>query len=159
MPRVNKPAGPACVRTDTYGAQSSPASRMEIGIDFCLSVAVNLMVQAFFLRSFTLGRGVSFSAVFLTCAPVRRYLVRRGFNRFVLASHGQTRGMSFLEVLTDTVLAVVVAFGLVALCYPSDPTPKVTALIVTSYLLTMVRRFALRRFFEWLYCTKAIPEA
>ena len=142
MPRVNKPAGPACVRTDTDGAQSSPAARMEIGSDFCLSIAINLTVQALFFRSFTLGRGLSFSAVLLTCVLVRRYLVRRGFNRLVLASHGQTRGMSFLEVLTDTVLAVVVALGLVALWYPSEPTPKITALLLTSYLLTMGRRFA-----------------
>ena len=141
-------------------AQSPRASRMEIGIDFCLSVATNLMVQALFFRSFTLGRGVSFSAVFLTCALGRRSLGRRGFNRLVLASHGQTRGMSFLEVLTDTVLAVVVVFGLVALWYPAEPTPKVTALLGTSYLLTMVRRFALRRFFEWLYDNRlACPAA
>jgi hypothetical protein len=138
-------------------AQSTTHSRWEVGLDFCLSVLINLGVQAVFVHTFTLSRGLSFTGTFMTLAMVRRYLMRRGFNRFVPPNAGQSRGMSLLEAGTDTVLAVVMAFGMVALWYPSEPLPRVSALIVVFYCATMLRRYLLRRFFEWL--ERSVPSA
>ena len=111
---------------------------------------MNLGIQALTLRSFTMARGLSFSAVFLTLALLRRYGVRRSFNRMVASAAGQSRAMSLVESVTDTALAMALAFALVKLWYPSEPLARVTGLIVASYALAFARRFALRRFFEWL---------
>jgi hypothetical protein len=132
-------------------AQSRRHSQWEIGLDFCLSMGINLGVQAVFLPTFTLRRGLSFTGTFLLLALGRRYLVRRGFNRLVRPGVGQTRGMSLLEAGTDTVLAVAMAFGMAALWYPREPLPRVSVLIGLFYGLTMLRRYLLRRFFEWLH--------
>jgi hypothetical protein len=131
-------------------AQSLKHSQWEVGLDFCLSILINLGIQALFIRSFTMTRGVSFSTVFLVLALMRRYGVRRSFNRIVKSGAGQSRKMSLVEATTDTVLAVVMAFGMVRLWYPNEALPRVSGLILASYLLTLARRFAMRRLFEWL---------
>jgi len=131
-------------------AQSARHSRLEIGLDFCISIAINLGLQALFLRSFTLSRGLGFTGVFLVLALVRRYLVRRGFNRLVRPGRGQSRSMSLVETGTDTVLAMLMAIGLAVLWYPAEPLPKLSGVILVSYALTLVRRYVMRRLFEWL---------
>jgi hypothetical protein len=129
--------------------QSQKLSRWEVGIDFVFSIAINLGTQAIFLHSFTLQKGVGFTAVFLTLALLRRYLVRRGFNLLVAPGMGQSRQMSLVEATTDTVLAVAMAFGLVLLWYPGEPMPRISGLILASYVLTLARRYVIRRIFEW----------
>ena len=130
--------------------QSASHSRWEVGLDFAASIAINIGTQAFTLRTFTMARGLSFSVVFLTLALLRRYVVRRSFNRLVTSEAGQSRTMSLVESVADTALAVAMAFVLVQLWYPDEPLLRVTGLIIASYVLTFARRFALRRFFEWL---------
>jgi hypothetical protein len=139
-------------------AQSLKHSRWEVGLDFCISILINLGMQALFIRSFTMTRGLSFSTVFLVLALMRRYWIRRSFNSIVKSGSGQSRTMSFVEAATDTVLAVVMAFAMLLLWYPNEALPRVSGLIFTSYLLTMVRRYALRRLFEWLPRRQQQPE-
>jgi hypothetical protein len=73
--------------------------------------------------------------------------MRRGFNRLVPPGRRQSRRMSLLEVISDTLLAIVVAFGLLMLWYPAEPVPRLVGLAVSAYLLTPLLRFVLRRFF------------
>jgi hypothetical protein len=120
-----------------------------VGIDFTFSIAINLGTQAIFFRSFTLQEGVGFSAVFLTLALLRRYLVRRGFNLLVSPETGQSRQMSLVEATTDTALGMAMAFGLVLLWYSGEPLPRISGLILVSYVLTLARRYVMRRIFEW----------
>jgi hypothetical protein len=120
-----------------------------VGIDFTFSIAINLGTQAIFFRSFTLQKGVGFSAVFLTLALLRRYLVRRGFNLLVSTGTGQSRQMSLVEATTDTALGMAMAFGLVLLWYSGEPLPRISGLILVSYVLTLARRYVMRRIFEW----------
>lgn len=129
--------------------QSQRLSRWEVGVDFVFSIVINLGTQAIFLRSFTLQKGVGFTVVFLTLALLRRYLVRRGFNLLVAPDTGQSRQMSLVEATTDTVIGVAMAFALVLLWYPGEPLPRISGLIVASYILTLLRRYAMRRIFEW----------
>ena len=79
---------------------------------------------------------------------VRRYLVRRSFNRFTHPEQGQSQGMSLLETTTDTVLAIAMALILLQLWYPGEPLPRLSALVMAMYLLALVRRYGVRRFFE-----------
>ena len=130
--------------------QSASHSRWEVGVDFCISIAINIGIQALTLNSFTVVRGLSFTAVFLVLALCRRYIVRRSFNRMVMSEAGQSRAMSLLESTTDTLLAVAIAFALTLFWYPGEPLARITGLIAASYALAFARRFALRRFFEWL---------
>jgi hypothetical protein len=130
-------------------AQSLALSRYEIGLDFCLTLVVNYGSQAIFLRAFTATRALTFTGVFLALAMGRRYLLRRYFNRFVHPMQGQSRGMSLLETSTDTVLAIVMAWIMLRLWYPEEPLPRVSALVAVLYLLTLMRRYAVRRLFEW----------
>jgi hypothetical protein len=131
-------------------AQTARLSKWEVGVDLSLGTAVNVGIQALLLRTFTLTQGFSFAMVFLGLAYLRRYWVRRGFNRLVRPGAGQSRRMSLLEVVTDTIIAIAVAFGLLALWYPAEPLPRVSSLVLISYILTPVGRFLLRRFFEVL---------
>ena len=130
--------------------QTVRLSKWEVGVDLSLGTAVNVGIQALLLRTFTLPHGLSFAIVFLGLAYFRRYWVRRGFNRLVRPGAGQSRRMSLLEVVTDTVIAIAVAFGLLALWYPAEPLPRVSSLVLISYVLTPLGRFVLRRFFEVL---------
>jgi len=130
--------------------QTARLSKWEVGFDLSLGTAVNVGIQAWLLRTFTLPQGLSFAMIFLGLAYLRRYWVRRGFNRLVRPGTGQSRRMSLLEVVTDTLIAIVVAFGLVALWYPAEPLPRVSGLVLISYVLTPLGRFLLRRFFEVL---------
>ena len=131
-------------------AQNRWLSRWEVGSDVCLSLLINLGVQAAFLPAFTLRRGLGFTGTFVLLMLVRRYGVRRGFDKLVRPDEGQSRWMSLLEAGTDTVLAVAMAFGMVAWWYPGEPLPRVSAIIVVFYGATMLRRYLLRRSFEWL---------
>jgi hypothetical protein len=96
-----------------------------------------------------LQKGLGFTTVFLTLALLRRYLVRRGFNGLVAAGTSQSRKMSLVEATTDTVIGVAMALGLVLLWYPGEPMPRISGLILSSYVLTLARRYVMRRLFEW----------
>lgn len=130
--------------------QTARLSKWEVGVDLSLGTAVNVGIQALLLRTFTPNRGFSFAMVFLGLAYLRRYWVRRGFNRLVRPGAGQSRRMSLLEVVTDTLIAIAIAFGLLTLWYPDESLPRVSSLVLISYILTPLGRFLLRRCFEVL---------
>ena len=46
--------------------------------------------------------------------------------------------------------ALLMAFGFLVLWYPAEPLPRVSGLVLISYVLTPLGRFLLRRFFEVL---------
>lgn len=137
-------------QTSSTMVQSSRLSRYEIGLDFCLMIVVNYVSQAVFLSAFTATRALTFTGVFLAFATARRYLVRRYFNRFTHPAKGQSQGMSLLETTTDTVLAIAMALIMLQIWYPSEPLPRVSALVAAIYMLTLVRRYVVRRLFEWI---------
>jgi hypothetical protein len=128
-------------------AQTLRHSGWELGVDFGLGATFNLGMQAVFLRSFSLQRGLGYTSVFLLLALVRRYVMRRGFNRLVQPGRRQSRRMSLLEVLTDTLVAIVITFALMTLWYPTEPLLRIGGLVVSAYLMTPLLRFVLRRFF------------
>ena len=140
-------------------AQLARHSIWEVGIDFGLGAALNLGIQALFLRTFTLSRGLGYTGAFLLLALVRRYSVRRGFNWLLRQGQKQSWRMSLLEALTDTSGAIVIALGLLALWYPHEPLPQIGSFIGASYILTPLGRFSLRRFFEWFSNTASEQQA
>ena len=58
--------------------------------------------------------------------------------------------MSLLETTTDTVLAIAMSLIMPQLWYPDERLPRVSALVVALYGLTLSRRYVMRRIFEWL---------
>jgi hypothetical protein len=131
-------------------SQSPHQSRWEVGIDFVLGVILNLAIQVVFLRTFTWPRGLGFTGALFLLAVVRRYGMRRGFNRLVRLGQAQSWRMSLLEAVTDTVCAIVIAFGLLVSWYPTEALSRVSGFVGTAYFLTPLWRFILRRGFEGL---------
>ena len=130
--------------------QTRRQSRLEVSIDFSLSMLVNLGVQMLFYgRLATWGRSSAFAALVLGLALPRRYITRRSFNRLVPPGGRQSRWHSWLEVGVDTVAGIVVAFLLQWLFYgPAATWGKAGGLTICLYAITMVRRYLLRRIFE-----------
>ena len=130
--------------------QTHRQSRLEVSIDFGLSLLVNLGVQILFYgRLATLSRSSAFAVLVLGLALPRRYVTRRGFNRLVPPGGQQSRWHSWLEVGVDTVIGIVVAFLLQWLFYgPAATWGKAGGLTICLYAITMVRRYILRRISE-----------
>jgi hypothetical protein len=81
----------------------------------------------------------------------RRYVTRRGFNAMVTAATGQSHWQSWLEVGTDTLLALATSMILQVLWYgPAVTWARAGGLTVGIYILTLGRRYVLRRLFEWI---------
>jgi TRAP-type C4-dicarboxylate transport system permease large subunit len=130
--------------------QTSRQSRLEVGADFGVSFLVNLVAQLLFYGALaTAGRSLLFAALVLGLAVPRRYAIRRLFNAFVVPGARQSRWQSWLEVCSDTVVAIVIAILLQRLCYGAAATlTKAGGVTVMLYSITLVRRYALRRVFE-----------
>ena len=128
--------------------QTTRASKWEVGLDMSLGTTVNVGFQALFLRTFTFRHGVSFAVIFVLLAILRRYWVRRGFNRLVQSEETQPLWMSLIEVVTDTIIAIAVAFGLLLLWYPAESLTRISSLVGVSYVSTPLGRLILRRLFE-----------
>ena len=98
--------------------QTCRQSRVEVGADLGVSLVVNLVAQVLFYGALaTAGRSLTFAALVLGLAVPRRYAIRRLFNTFVAPGTRQSRWQSWLEVLTDTAVALVIAIVLQRLCY------------------------------------------
>lgn len=139
-------------------SQPHRQSLWEVGVDFGLGATANLGIQAVLLKTFTLSRGIGFSAVFLLLALARRYSIRRGFNRLLRPGQRQPWRLSLLETCTDTACAMAISLALLPLWYPSEPLPRLHGFIGMSYLLTPLSRFILRRCFELPHLnTTSIP--
>ena len=140
--------------------QTSRQSGLEVGADFGVSLLINLVTQLLFYGALaTAGRSLAFAALVLGLAVPRRYAIRRLFNTLVTSGARQSRGQSWLEVGVDTVLAIVVAIVLQRLFYGGAATwEKAGGVTVILYVITMGRRYALRRVFEsWQARREALP--
>ena len=133
--------------------QTCRQSRLEVGADFGVSLLVNLVAQVLFYGTLaTAGRSLTFAALVLGLAVPRRYAIRRLFNAFVAPGARQSRWQSWLEVCSDTVVALVMAIILQRLCYGAAATLTTAGgVTVVLYALTLGRRYALRRIFETWY--------
>ena len=130
--------------------QTCHRSRLEVGADFGVSLVVNLVAQLFFYGALaTAGRSLTFAALVLGLAVPRRYALRRLFNALVAPGARQSRWQSWLEVCSDTVVAIIMAIILQRLCYGAAATlTKAGGVTVVLYAITIGRRYALRRVFE-----------
>jgi len=130
--------------------QTRRQSRLEVGADFGVSLLVNLVAQMLFYGALaTAGRSLTFAALVLGLAVPRRYAIRRLFNTLVAPGARQSRWQSWLEVCSDTAVAIVIAIILQRLCYGAVATlMKAGGVTVALYAITMSRRYALRRVFE-----------
>src|SRR5262245_6784128 len=130
--------------------QTCRQSRVEVGADFGVSLVVNLVTQGLFYGALaTAGRSLTLAGLVLGLAVPRRYTMRRQFNAFVAPGARQARWQSWVEVCSDTVLAVGMALLLQRLCYGAAATwTKAGGVTVALYAITLGRRYALRRIFE-----------
>jgi len=130
--------------------QTCRQSRLEVGADFGVSLVVSLVTQMLFYGALaTAKRSLAFAALVLALAVPRRYAIRRLFNAFVATGTRQSRWRSLLEVGVDTAIAIVMAIVLQRLCYGTAATlTKAGGVTVALYIITMGRRYALRRVFE-----------
>jgi hypothetical protein len=130
--------------------QTCRQSRLEVGADFGVSLVVNLVTQVLFYGALaTAGRSLTFAALVLGLAVPRRYIIRRLFNAAVAPGTRQSCWQSWLEVLTDTAVALVLAIVLQRLCYGAAATvTKAGGVTLALYAITLGRRYALRRVFE-----------
>ena len=129
--------------------QSQWHTHVEVGVDMCLSLLVNLGVQVLFYGALaTASRSLPLAALVIGLAYPRRFATRRLFHR--LRPDGpQPHWQSWLEVVVDTLLAFGVALGLQWMFYGEAATwGKAGGLTGGLYLLTMCRRYLLRRLFE-----------
>ena len=130
--------------------QTGRQSRLEIGADLGLSLVVNLVAQGLFYGALaTAGRSLTFAAMVLGLAVPRRYVLRRLFNTAVAPGTRQSRWHSWLEVLTDTAVALVLTVVLQRLWYGAAATVTTAGGVTLAlYALTLGRRYALRRVFD-----------
>ena len=130
--------------------QTCRQSRLEVGTDFGVALVVNLVTQGLFYGALaTAGRSLTLAALVLGLAMPRRYAIRRLFNALVASGTRQSRWHSWLEVCSDTVVAIIMAIVLQRLCYGAAATlTKAGGLTVVLYSITLGRRYALRRVFE-----------
>ena len=132
--------------------QTRAQSSLEAFVDFVCSIVVNVLGQrALYGAAATAGRITYFSSVFLAAVFVRRFLTRRAFEALTPAGTRQSRLQSALEVSSDTVLGFGIAIGLQMLIYKEDATLwHASGLTLGLYMLTIIRRYILRRFFDAL---------
>src|SRR5215471_7586829 len=130
--------------------QTYRQSRVEVGADFGVSLVINLVAQGLFYGALaTAGRSLTLAALVLGLAVPRRYAIRRLFNALVAPGTRQSRWQSWVEVCSDTAVAIVMAIVLQRLCYGAAATlTKAGGVTVALYAITMGRRYALRRVFE-----------
>jgi TRAP-type C4-dicarboxylate transport system permease large subunit len=130
--------------------QTCRQSRLEVGADFGVSLMVNLVAQLLFYGALaTAGRSLTLAALVLGLAVPRRYAIRRLFNALVAPGARQSRWQSWLEICSDTIVALVMAIILQRLCYGAAATlTKAGGVTVVLYSITLGRRYALRRVFE-----------
>jgi TRAP-type C4-dicarboxylate transport system permease large subunit len=97
----------------------------------------------------TAEHSVTLAVLILGLAIPRRYATRYLFSTRQKTGTQQTHWQSWCEVGVDTVLAIAMAFILQWLIYGAEATwAKAGGLTVVLYLVTMGRRYVLRRFFE-----------
>src|SRR5262252_11121869 len=139
--------------------QTYRQSWVEVRADFGVSLVINLVAQGLFYEALaTAGRSLTLAALVLGLAVPRRYAIRRLFNALVAPGTRQSRWQSWVEVCSDTAVAIVMAIVLQRLCYGAAATlTKAGGVTVALYAITMGRRYALRRIFEAWNARQAGP--
>ena len=129
--------------------QTRAQSFLEVSVDHVISILINVGGQlVFYPGQATMARVTFFSGVFLPLAFGRRWCIRRLFERWIPRDHQQPRWLSALEAVSDTVLGFGMAVGLQLLIYREVATLlRASSLTVGLYLLTMLRRYVIRRLF------------
>jgi hypothetical protein len=129
--------------------QTRVQSLLEVALDHVVSILINVGGQlVFYPAQATLARVTFFSGVFLPLAFGRRWCIRRLFEGWTPRGRSQPRWLSALEVISDTVLAFGMAVVLQLLIYSESATIlRASGLTVGLYLLTMLRRYMIRRLF------------
>lgn len=139
--------------------QTQRYSWLEVGVDFVFMLVFNIGGQMLvYGRLATTGRAITFAAASLLLSVSRRYLLRRWFNALLRIGEGQSRTFSLLEALTDTLLALGMSIVLQWLWYgPAATWAAVTGLTLGIYVLTLGRRYLLRRIFEYVAQPQSVP--
>jgi hypothetical protein len=129
--------------------QTRAQSLLEVSIDYVVSILVNIVGQLiFYPAQATMARVTFFSGIFLPLAFGRRWCIRRLFEGWTPWDHQQPRWLSALEAGSDTVLGFGMAVVLQLLIYSEVATIlRASSLTVGLYLLTMLRRYVIRRLF------------
>jgi len=132
--------------------QTRAQSTLEVFTDFVFSILVNVGGQLLLYgTAATITRVTFFSSIFLILVFARRFATRRFFEALTSPGTRQSRYHSALEALSDTVLGFVIAVILQLLIYREAATLlRASFLTLGLYVLTMVRRYLLRRIFAAL---------
>jgi hypothetical protein len=130
--------------------QTWQESTLEISLDFTISIVVNLVGQRLIYGALASALAMTtFTIVFLPLVYFRRLGTRLLFAAMVPMGQAQSRWHSVLEVVCDTLLALLIAYGLQVIWYGAAATvTRAGGLTVALYTLTMLRRYVLRRLFE-----------
>src|SRR5262245_38267959 len=95
-----------------------------------------------------MARVTFFSGIFLPLTFGRRWCIRRLFEGWTPRGRQQPRWGSALEAVSDTVLGFGMAVVLQLLIYSKVATIlRASSLTIGLYLLTMLRRYVIRRLF------------
>lgn len=126
------------------------AATLEVSLDFLVSILVNLGGQRLIYGTLASAEVMTtFTAVFLPLAYLRRFGTRLLFSALIPAGQVQPWWQAALEVTGDTLLALLMAYGLQVLWYGTAATlDRAGSLTVALYTLTLLRRYVLRRIFE-----------
>jgi hypothetical protein len=129
--------------------QTHRQSVLEVSIDYVFSVLVNIGGQMLvYGQHATAGRVLFLALPILLSAYPRRFATRRLFNALLSGGVQQPRWHSVLEVVSDTVLGLLIAIALQVLIYRSAATMvRAGGLTALIYAVTLLRRYILRRVF------------
>jgi hypothetical protein len=127
-------------------------STLEVSLDFTIAIVVNLGGQRLIYGALASTEVIAtFTSVFLPLAYLRRLGTRLFFQRLSTRWTSQPRWLSALEVVSDTLLALGMAYGLQVYWYGAAATLKrAGGLTVGLYAFTMLRRYVFRRIFASL---------
>jgi hypothetical protein len=127
-------------------------STLEISLDFTISIVVNLGGQRLMYGTLASAEvAATFTSVFLPLAYLRRLGTRLFFQWLGTQWTSQPRWLSALEVVSDTLLALGMAYGLQVYWYGTAATlERAGSFTVALYAFTMLRRYVFRRIFASL---------
>jgi hypothetical protein len=129
--------------------QTHRQSVLEVSIDYVFSLLINIGGQMLvYGKHATAGRIMFLALPILLSAYPRRFATRRLFNALLPKGVRQPRWHSALEVVSDTVLGLLIAIALQVLIYGSAATmARAGGLTALIYVVTLLRRYLLRRIF------------
>jgi hypothetical protein len=136
-------------------------STLEVSLDFTISILINLGGQRLIYGALATTEAMAtFTSVFLPLAYGRRLGTRLGFHWLSRRWPVQPRWLSALEVTSDTLLALGMAYGLQVYWYGGAATlERAGGLTMGLYAFTMLRRYVFRRIFAAQQARPLTPAA